>query len=66
MKFSQNGLYIESYNKCTNCGSLIYDNSEKDKQQEVVQDGKHFCSQWCVDWKTQRDLRRATPVKSVA
>ena len=59
MKFSQNGLYIERYNKCCNCGVLIYENSAKDKQQEVELDGKKYCSQWCVDWKAQRDARRA-------
>jgi len=58
MKFSHNGLYIERYTKCANCGILIYEASSKDQLQH---EGEIYCSQWCVDWKINRDerLRRA-------
>ena len=48
MKFSGNGLYIEEYVKCKNCGYLIY---EADMN-KTVKDEKNnlFCSQWCSDW----------------
>lgn len=56
MKFSQNGLYIESYTKCTNCGVLIYDKIE---QAVKGQDNAPYCSSWCIDWKKDRDARRS-------
>jgi hypothetical protein len=59
MKFSQNGLYIESYSKCANCGVLIYENFAEDARKKVQHEGKTYCSQECVDWKTARDARRA-------
>lgn len=59
MKFSLNGLYIESYTKCANCGVLIYENSEEDSRKKTVHDGSTYCSQECVDWKVARDIRRA-------
>jgi len=48
MKFSGNGLYIEEYVKCQNCGYLIYE-TELDK---TIEDNKEniFCSKWCLDW----------------
>jgi hypothetical protein len=55
MKFSQNGLYIERYIKCTNCGVLIYEATSKN---QVHHDGEIYCSQWCVDWKIKRDQRQ--------
>lgn len=58
MKFSQNGLYIESYSKCANCGVLIYEDSQADQAKKVEHEGKGYCSQWCVDWKVARDERR--------
>ena len=47
MKFSGNGLYIEEYIKCQNCGYLIYE-TELDK---TIEDNKEniFCSKWCLD-----------------
>ena len=60
MKFSQNGLYIESYTKCSNCGVLIYENSAADAEKKVRKDGRLYCSQWCVDWAAARDERRLT------
>ena len=58
MKFSQNGLYIESYSKCANCGVLIYEASEVDAKKKVTHEDKLYCSQWCVDWKLARDARK--------
>jgi hypothetical protein len=59
MKFSQNGLYIESYAKCPNCGVLIYESSAADRAKLVTYEGVTYCSQRCVDWKIDRDKRRA-------
>jgi N-methylhydantoinase B len=56
MKFSENGLYIERYIKCGNCGVLIY---EKEGQGLLTQDDVTYCSQWCIDWKIARGVRRA-------
>ncbi|CAN7806592.1 hypothetical protein [Paraburkholderia hospita] len=58
MKFSQNGLYIEKYVKCANCGTLIYANDSAQMAQTVEQDGQTMCSQWCVDWAEARTQRR--------
>ncbi|KQU94674.1 hypothetical protein ASD00_22505 [Ensifer sp. Root31] len=60
MKFSQNGLYIESYTKCANCGVLIYENSAEDSRKKTVHAGNTYCAQECVDWKIGRDIRRGT------
>ena len=59
MKFSQNRLYIESYTKCANCGNLIYADSEADRARLVIHDKQSYCSQRCLDWKIDRDRRRA-------
>ena len=59
MKFSQNGLYIESYTKCSNCGVLIYESSAADRAELVKHEGQTYCSQRCVDWKIDREKRRA-------
>lgn len=61
MKFSQNGLYIESYMKCTNCGVLIYDKIDKAK---LGPDNAPYCSSWCIDWKKERDTRRSKVAKA--
>ncbi len=56
MKFADNGLYIEEYIKCANCGALIY---ETDRPASVeIEDKGLFCSQWCVDWASAREKRR--------
>jgi hypothetical protein len=55
MRFSENGLYIERYIKCGNCGVLIY---EKKDQQILTHGGVTYCSQWCIDWKIAREKRR--------
>ncbi len=57
MRFSANGLYIEEYVKCANCGVLIY---ESDRAESVEAENKGlFCSQWCVDWADAREKRKA-------
>jgi hypothetical protein len=55
MKFSENGLYIERYIKCGNCGVLIY---EKEGQEILTREDVTYCSQWCIDWKMAREERR--------
>jgi hypothetical protein len=56
MKLSENGLYVERYIKCGTCGVLIYENRD---QELLTQDGVHYCSQWCIEWKEAREARRA-------
>lgn len=67
MKFSQNGLYIERYLKCVNCGVLIYEGEAGEKGAREL-NGDLFCSAWCVDWARLRQARRtqAGPVDQVA
>ncbi|MDH1270775.1 hypothetical protein N5C81_24500 [Rhizobium pusense] len=59
MKFAQSGLYIESYTKCANCGSLIYEGVKEDADRMVRHQDRTYCSQECVDWKLERDARHA-------
>ncbi|GAB4066784.1 hypothetical protein KHC28_16845 [Ancylobacter sonchi] len=59
MRFSANRLYIESYEKCPNCGVLLYDTPSA-RASWVVQSGKTYCSQWCVTWEADRAARRAS------
>jgi hypothetical protein len=56
MKFSENGLYVERYIKCRNCGVLIYDSDRKAARER---DGSIYCSEWCVEWFDDREQRRA-------
>lgn len=56
MKFAANGLYIEEYVKCANCGSLIYESELPSSV--TVEDKGLFCSQWCVDWAEKREQRQ--------
>lgn len=59
MKFAQNRLYIEAYDKCPNCGLLLYEEPSGGVNGAVTFEGKLFCSQWCVDWTVDRRRRRA-------
>lgn len=52
MKFADNGYYIESYSKCSNCGVLIFEATEKATRRWQ---GQRFCSQWCEDWYVARN-----------
>lgn len=56
MKFAENKLYIEAYDKCCNCGVLIYDGG---RSAAVERDGKLYCGEWCVEWAAGREARRA-------
>ncbi|WP_188607104.1 hypothetical protein [Chelatococcus reniformis] len=58
MKFAQNRMYIESYNKCPNCGILLYDKPANVDTGTVVEAGKIYCSPWCVAWEKDREERR--------
>lgn len=58
MKFAHNRLYIESYNKCPNCGLLLYEKPAGGLSGTVLFNGKLYCSQWCVDWQVERTGRR--------
>lgn len=60
MKFAANRLYIESYNKCHNCGLLLYEQSAA-KAETIVVDGKTYCSDWCVTWEADRAARLSAP-----
>ncbi|SAK85874.1 hypothetical protein AWB77_04541 [Caballeronia fortuita] len=64
MKFSQNGLYIDKYIKCANCGTLVYVDEPKEMKTAVQVSDRLFCSQWCVDWAEARRLRRGELVES--
>lgn len=57
MRFSANGLYIEEYIKCANCGVLIYEAERPDSIE--LEDRGIFCSSWCVDWAEAREKRRS-------
>jgi 5-oxoprolinase (ATP-hydrolysing)/N-methylhydantoinase B len=52
MKFSANGYYVERYNKCANCGMLVYGDGIAGERQ-----GRPalYCSDWCVEWTARRD-----------
>ena len=52
MRFSDTGYYIERYIKCGNCGVLVYDEGVRSSDPKLAD--VYFCSDWCVDWRTQR------------
>jgi len=52
MRFSANGLYVERYVKCRNCGILIYEN---DKDQVKTEAGVQYCSPWCQNYDAKRE-----------
>lgn len=58
MKFAQNRMYIESYNKCPNCGILLYEKPANARAEAIVSNGKIYCSEWCVKWEEERRQRR--------
>ena len=59
MRFSDTGYYIERYIKCGNCGVLVYDEGVKASDPKL--EGETFCSDWCVDWRSQRVNGATTP-----
>jgi N-methylhydantoinase B len=42
MRFSGNGFYVETYDKCANCGVLLYGAAKGD--------ARKFCGDWCASW----------------
>ena len=52
MKFSANGYYVERYNKCANCGMLVYGEG---LMAEHRGKSRRFCSDWCIEWAGLRD-----------
>jgi hypothetical protein len=61
MRFADKRYYIEAYDKCTNCGVLIYDGGLKAK---AADGAKHlYCSEWCRDWSAQRDAGKKPVLK---
>lgn len=42
MRFSGNGFYVETYDKCANCGVLLYGAAKED--------ARRFCGDWCASW----------------
>lgn len=66
MKFAQNRMYIESYNKCPNCGLLLYEEPASGDTARVSHDNKTYCSQWCVDFEADRATRRQRGVAPAA
>jgi hypothetical protein len=64
MRFAQNRMYIESYNKCPNCGILLYEKPANSGSSVVVAAGKTYCSSWCVEWEADRGKREAADVES--
>ena len=58
MKFAQNRFYIESYQKCSNCGVLLYEGATP--VPDPLTDEKTYCSAWCLNWSRERDARRAS------
>jgi hypothetical protein len=64
MKFAQNRMYIESYNKCPNCGILIYEKPANSGVSTVNSAGKTYCSSWCVKWEEQRSRKRKAEISA--
>jgi len=52
MKFSANGYYVERYNKCANCGMLVYGEGLMAGHRGK---SRRFCSDWCIEWAGLRD-----------
>jgi hypothetical protein len=61
MRFAPNHLYIEEYIKCANCGVLIYEERGTKESKTITQDGKVYCSQWCLDWERARESGKSAP-----
>ncbi|HBZ09988.1 MAG TPA: hypothetical protein DEO65_08945 [Bacillus bacterium] len=53
MKFSNNGYYVEKYEKCSVCGKLVYE--ERIEQVNIKEQPALFCSNWCVEWEKKRE-----------
>lgn len=51
MRFSSNGYYIESYDKCKVCGKLIYEGEEVNPNGKEEENAELYCSEWCIEWE---------------
>ena len=56
MKHSANGLYVEEYLKCLNCGELIYDEGLYFTNEDGVEIGP-FSTVWDIEWYQGREAR---------
>ena len=56
MKYSANGLYVEEYRKCINCGELIYDRGLFYTNDDGSKIGP-FSSVWDMEWYQERESR---------
>ena len=56
MKYSANGLYVENYRKCINCGELIYDRGLFYTNDDGSKIGP-FSSVWDMEWYQERKSR---------
>jgi N-methylhydantoinase B len=56
MRLSPDGLYIERYVKCANCGLLMYEDGV------ATADGRDLCSSWCAEWDAKRRKGDRHPV----
>jgi len=66
MKFAQNRMYIESYNKCQNCGLLLYEKPANSDSDVIIVAGKSYCSAWCVNWENERNTREGAGTASLS
>lgn len=55
MRFSSNGFYVETYDKCANCGVLLYGRA----RDRGASSAKSFCGDWCAAWSSAGDAERA-------
>ena len=58
MRFSENGYYLEAYEKCQNCGGLMY---ERGVDANIDSTSLSFCSEWCLDWFLSREQVATAP-----
>lgn len=57
---SSHQYYIDHYDKCENCGKLLYGDGFTAR---VDDKDRLFCSEWCLDWYRQRRSRQARAVE---
>lgn len=50
MRLSSNGYYIESYDKCSVCGKLVYEGEEV-VNENPKNEKSLYCSDWCIEWE---------------
>jgi len=57
VKYSANGLYVEEYRKCINCGELVYDEGLFFTDEDGTRIGP-FSSAWDMEWYKGREARQ--------